>query len=683
MNAAITVPGRETVDVVPSRARRWLTSAAVVLTPFLAIYALAQMMGDSFPQWASILHDARTEPGEDSAGFIADTLESAITWFRNTELLGLITGRDLARASVAWLDYVLEFTEGLLIDGNSIFGVDVPPLPWLLLVGIAAVIGHSVGGWRMATLGSGTIAYLAFFDLWEDSMITLSTVMVSAPLSMLIGWALGLWAARSRRFEAILAPVLNVMQSLPHYAYFIPIAVFVGVSHKAGVVATILFAVPPMAKLTILGLRGVADEILEAGLMSGSNQRQMLWKVEMPSAKPALMVGVNQVIMQCLGMTVLASLVGTRGLGQILLNKLQSLRLGEALEIGVAIVLMAVMLDRLSQSAARRRPEHQDEGLSFARRHPHVVALGAVAAVAVVLAAVFDWALIYPSEAERDWTVTTAPFWESIVDYIQVAWRDATLAIKEAVLLGMLLPMHDFFVGLPWIALTALVATIGWKVGGLRLAAVSGSFIAFIALAGFWIPAMESLYLGVAAVLVAVVFGVPAGIFAARSDRAHAAMQVVLDTFQTMPSFIYLIPVVMLFQVGAVAALLAIVLYSFVPAVRFTMLGMRNIPADVLEAADTSGCTPLQRLLKVKLPLAVPEIMLGLNQVLMFALLMVMISALIGGIDGLGDEILIALRDQQAGKGLIVGLCLAALGLAVDQIINQWARDRKRQLGLA
>ena len=680
--------GAAPVGVARSTRSRFFLNLAFVIGPFAVLYGLARILGDRFPAWARILHDARTDPGEDSAGPIADTLERVITWFRNTEFLGLITGRDLIRALVGWIEIPLDFTKGLLIDGNSLFedtpfGIEVPPIPWIMLVGIAAVIGSWIGGWRLALLGGGTIAYLAVFDLWEDSMVTLSTVLVTAPLSILIGWALGLRAARSRRFESVLMPFLSVTQSMPPFALFIPIVVFVSIGQVGGAVATILLAVPPMARLAMLGIRGVPSEILDAGHMSGANKRQMLWKVEMPAARPTLMVGVNQVIMQCLGMVVLASLVGMPGLGQQLLNRLQSLRIGEALEMGMAIVLMAIMLDRLSQAAARRRPEHQDEDASFLARHPNLAILGVVSLLAVGLAAVFEWALIYPSDEGRNWTISTAPFWESIVDYVQVAWRGPAQAFKDFALLKFLLPMRDFFVGIPWVALVAMVVALGWKINGARLALIAGAFAAFIPLAGFWVPAMESLYLAVAAVIVSVVIGVPAGILASRRDWSYNAMQAVLDTFQTLPSFIYLIPVVMLFQVGAVAALTAILFYAFVPAVRYTMLGMRNVPADVLEAADTSGCTGLQRLIKVKLPLALPEIMLGVNQVLMFALLMVMIAALIGGIDGLGDEVLIALRDQQAGKGLVVGLCLAALGLTADQLITSWSTERKRQLGLA
>ena len=666
---AVVANGVDRAD--PSTRRpggKLLKWAAIILGPFVMIQVLAQLLGDRFPSWLSTI-------SEDSAPPIVERLNDVVLFFRNESLLG-VTGRDATRAVAGLLDWPLDFTEGLLTTGYEPLGL--PAIPWLMLVGIAGVLGSHLGGMRLALLGAGVVLYLALFDVWEDSMITLSTVLVSAPLAVLIGWALGLLAAKRRWFESILVPALNLAQSMPHFAYFIPIAVFVGISHKAGVIATILFAVPPMAKLTLLGLRGVASEVIEAGLMAGSTARQMLWKVEMPAARPSLMVGVNQVIMQCLGMTVLAAFVGTRGLGAKLLNLLQSLRIGAALERGLAVVFLAILLDRFSQAAAKRRPEHRPEGLSVWRAHPHLVAAGAVVVVSVLAGLLTDWADAFPDS----WTVSTSAFWDGIVDYVQVEWRGVLGAVKDFVAVQLLLPMKNGFLAVPWIGMVALVAAVGWKVGGVRLAAVVAALLSFIAIAGFWTPAIESLYLAVAAVIVSVAIGVPAGVFASRSDRLHDAMQVVLDTFQTLPSFIYLIPVVMLFQIGPVAALTAIVCYSTVPAVRYTMLGMRNVPEDLLEAAATSGCTKRQMLWKVRFPLALPEIMLGVNQVLMFGLLMVMIAAFIGGIDGLGDEILIALRDQDAGKGLVVGLCLAFLGITADQIISTWSRERKRQLGL-
>ncbi|MYB82580.1 MAG: ABC transporter permease subunit, partial [Acidimicrobiales bacterium] len=473
--------------------------------------------------------------------------------------------------------------------------------------------------------------------------------------------------------------VLNVMQSMPHFSYLLPISVFIGIGDEAGAIATILFAVPPMARLTLLGLQTVPTEVLEAGLTSGCTRWQMLWKVEMPAARPQLLVGVNQVLMQCFGMTVLASFVGTRGLGLPLLNFLQSLRIGKALEYGVAIVLMAIMLDRLSQAAGSRRPEHVDLSKSWLARHPYWVATAAVAAVGTALAQLTSHAQLLP----KSWTISTAPVWEWLVDWVQLNLKTPLGYFRDFMITEVLFPMRDGFGALPWIGLLVLAAAVGWRFGGWKLAAMVSLFVAYLAFSGFWVESMETLYLVVAALIVSVAIGVPIGVFASTSARRYAAVQVVLDTFQVLPSFIYLIPVVMLFRVGPVAALTAIVIYATVPAVRYTMLGLRNVPPDMVEAAEMSGCTRWQLLRKVKFPMAFPEIMLGMNQVLLFGLLLVIISAFIGGIDGLGDEILLA-RTEQAlvGEGLVAGFNVAVIGLTADQLITNYARERKAQLGI-
>ncbi|MEM7119621.1 MAG: ABC transporter permease subunit [Pseudomonadota bacterium] len=159
-------------------------------------------------------------------------------------------------------------------------------------------------------------------------------------------------------------------------------------------------------------------------------------------------------------------------------------------------------------------------------------------------------------------------------------------------------------------------------------------------------------------------------------------IQLVCDTFQTFPSFIYLIPVIMLFKVGDVAAIAAIVIYASIPIVRYTTFGLRNVPSETIEAAIVSGCTPFQILWKVRMPLAIPEIMLGINQTIMFSLFMVIIAAFIGTTD-LGQEIFRALTFADAGKGIVLGLCVAFMGLAVDRLITEWSANRKKQLGIA
>lgn len=645
--------------------------ALLLVSPYLLVQFIHEVAPGLFPNFFSVV-------GEDQVIPFRDWANRSLLYLKNEDLLGLFNFKDFTRAVSGWLEYPLDVSEQLLIAGGGPFGLGA--VPWVTLVAGFAVAGAWLGGWRLSLLVGACSLYLAIFDVWDDSMITLSIVVVVAPVAAVIGWALGLAASKSKRFESFLAPALNVMQSMPHFSYLLPISVFIGIGDEAGAIATILFAVPPMARLTLLGLQTVPDEVLEAGLMSGCNRWQMLWKVEMPAARPQLMVGINQVLMQCFGMTVLASFVGTRGLGLPLLNYLQSLRIGRALEVGAAIVLMAIMLDRLSQAAGSRKPEHIDSSKSWLQRYPFLVAGSGVTVGGVVLGQLFDQAKVLPEK----WTVSTAPFWERVVDWVQLNLKSPLGEFRDFMILEILIPMRDGFESLPWLGLLILVAMVGWYLGGLRLAAIVSGFVVYLAFSGFWVESMETLYLVVASLVVSVVIGVPVGIYASKTEHRHTAMQVLLDTFQVLPSFIYLIPVVMLFRVGPVAALVAIVIYATVPAVRYTMLGLRNVPGDVVEAARMAGCTEFQVLRKVRMPMAFPEIMLGMNQVLLFSLLLVIIAAFIGGIEGLGDEILRS-RTEQAlvGEGLVAGFNVAVIGLTADQLIVNYARDRKAQLGIA
>lgn len=409
--------------------------------------------------------------------------------------------------------------------------------------------------------------------------------------------------------------------------------------------------------------------------MSGATPLQMLWKVELPAARRALMVGVNQVVMGCLGMVVVASFIGTNGLGLELKGRLGSLRIGEGLEIGIAVVLMAVILDRLSQAWAAREPEHRDEVPHLERFRFAYLAIG-FTVVTYVLSKVSNVFNVFPTDNSVSFSGTT----DAVMDWAQ---KDLPVqGVKDWLLINLLLPLRDAFEVTPWIVGVALIIGIGWALKGPRLAASAGSLALAIALSGFWFQAMQTTYLVLTAVFLCMVMGVSLGIWAHQSDRRVAFIQVGLDTFQTMPSFIYLLPVIMLFRVGPAAALTAMIIYPTVPATRYTMLGLRGVPVDKIEAALTSGCTPGQVLRKVKLPLAMPEILLGLNQTILYTLFMAMIAALIGGIDGLGTPLLLSLTNSDIGAGSILGLCVALLGLTSDRLITVWSADRKAQLGL-
>jgi glycine betaine/proline transport system permease protein len=236
--------------------------------------------------------------------------------------------------------------------------------------------------------------------------------------------------------------------------------------------------------------------------------------------------------------------------------------------------------------------------------------------------------------------------------------------------------------GTPWPVFFAVVAVVAWQAGGWRIALFAALGMAFILLTGVWKEAMLSIYLCGAAVLFSFVVGGGLGVLAARSDRFSRVLRPVNDTLQTMPQFVYLIPILMFFQVGDFSALLAVIAYAIVPMIRYTEHGIRNIRPDVIEAATGIGATKRQILFQVQLPMALPEIMLGLNQTIMYGLAMLVIAALVGTRD-LGQLVYIALGKADAGKGLVAGFSIALIAMITDRIIQAWAKRKKEALGLA
>ncbi len=601
-------------------------------------------------------------------------INALFEWLAYDLSFGLFTFRDLTRG-VSWvLERILGGSEAVFFEG----WLGAGPLPWVTLVVLVAVLGHYTGGWRTAAVGAACFAYLAIFGVWIPALGSFSLVIVTVPFAAAIGLGIGILALRRRRLEDLLTPVLNVMQATPHFAYLVPVVVLFGFGQVPALIATAIFAIPPMARCTIVGVRSVPTEVVEAGRMAGCTPRQLLWKLELPSARPTLLLGLNQVIMMTLAMVVIASLIGASGLGSHVLNALGMLKLGKALELGVGIVVLAVALDRVSQAYARKKPERRERDPRFRRRHPHLVIGGSLISASLILA----WWLPALRIPSPDLTITTAPVWDALVDWVTITFYDQLMAVRSFVLLNVLIPIRDALLWVPWPAVVAVVGLLGYRLGGMRLALLVTALALFPAVTGFWEPAMRTLYMIGAAVMVCILLGFPIGLFASRHDRAAGAIMAVCDTLQTFPSFIYLIPVVMLFKTGDVAAITAVVVYAIVPMIRYTNAGLREVPAETVEAVRMMGCTRRQLLWKIQMPMALPHLMLGVNQTIMLGLFMVAITALIGTQD-LGQEINKALSGPDTGAALVAGLCVAFIGLIADQLISRWSVTRKQQLGLA
>lgn len=607
-------------------------------------------------------------------------VSGAMKWLINDFDLGLFTFKDLTR-SISWLiEWPLLFAQGLLAKGFSLFGLAVPPVPWPVLTLLVTLLAWHLNGWRLALLALLTMLYLALFGRWESAMFTIAAIVVAVPLGVVGGLLLGILAHRSRGFERAIVPLLDFMQTVPVFAYLVPILFLFGFSPVSALIATVIFAMPPMVRLTMLALRQVPPEIVEFGHMAGCSRRQMTWKVMVPAARSGLMVGVNQVIMQSLNMVIIAAMIGAGGLGFEVLSAMRALKLGAAIEASVAIALIAIAVDRMSQAAAlRSRAPLRVRQDSWARRHRLLLLALALLAGGWLLGQLWPALQSYP----KGWQITVGPAIDRGIAYITKEWFDALNGAKNFLLLNFMVPAKRFLTDdVPWIGIVALLTFAGWRLAGWRLALLVAGLLLFIVVTDNWVPAMVSVYLCGLGVIAACLIGVPLGVAAAKVPWVNRILQPVIDVLQTMPVFAYLIPAIMLFQNGDFTALLAIIAYSIVAPIRYTAHGLKQVPPALVEAAITSGCTPRQRLFKVELPLALPEILLGINQTIMMGLSMLVITALVGTRD-LGQEVYAALAKADVGRGFVAGTGVACIAIVTDRLMQAWAREKKRRMGLA
>jgi glycine betaine/proline transport system permease protein len=610
----------------------------------------------------------------------ATWLSAGMKWLTESAAIGPVSVKDLTRGFATLIDAPYELVKTLLVDGitegkGRRATTIIPPLSWVAVTVAAVALGHYARNLSLGLLAGVLMIYLAVFGQWDSAMITLASIAIAVPLGVLGGLALGIAAWRWRWVERALSPILDLMQTIPTFAFLVPILVLFGFGPVAALLATIIYAMPPMVRVTIVALRAVPSEIVDFANMAGCTPWQHMRKVMLPVALSDLMVGVNQVIMLSLNMVIIASMIGAGGLGADVLESLRRLNIGGGIEAGLAITALAVVLDRLGQAMSERVAQTELRQGNWWKRHPRTTLVLVVAlvsgALGFLIPAVQDW--------PKAWQITTKPFWSSLIEYINVNYFDQLEAVRVWFLESLLLPVKRFFLALPWPMLLAVLALAGLRLGGLRLAALVLALGVFIAATGLWEQAMITVYLCGLSVVIAMAIGVPIGILAASNEMAGKVIGAVVDTLQTLPSFVYLIPVVMLFRVGDFSAMIAVVLFALVPAVKYTAHGLRSVPAELIEAGVVCGCTRGQILRKVRLPMAVPMMLLGLNQTILLALSMLVITALVGTRD-LGQEVYAALATADVGRGLVAGFAVAAIAIIADRLIAAAAIQARARL---
>ncbi|WP_433257020.1 ABC transporter permease [Streptosporangium sp. CA-135522] len=571
-----------------------------------------------------------------------------------------------------FLDESVAFVQGLISQPS--FGRPVPVIGWLGVVAIAAAVALLYGNRRVALLTVAGFVSFGLLGLWEESMDTLALTLAAVALSLLIGIPLGVWAGVDDRFNRLVTPVLDFMQTMPTFVYLAPLTLFFLIGPASATVATIVYAVPPAIRITAHGIREVRPAILEASTSLGSTPWQSLSKVRLPLAKRTIVVGVNQTIMAALSMATIAALIDAPGLGKTVLKALETLDVGTAFNAGLAIVIMAIVLDRVTSAAGRRVEAGHRAGRAQGpghRRAEVAVVLG-VTGILVYLSYTYVWAAKFPGEADVGSYVRRSA--DAASQWSQDNLFAYTSAFKNLISHALLNPFEALLTGSPWWLVGLVLLAFAVILGNGRVVLVCAACIGILVGLGLWQDSMVTLASTLVATVLVMVLGISLGVWMGRSDRVDQVLRPVLDAGQTMPAFVYLVPILGLFGATRFTAIIAAVVYAAPVAIKLTADGIRGVSASTVEAATAAGSNTWQLISKVQLPMARSAVTLATSQGLIYVLAMVVVGGLVGA-GALGYDVVAGFSQLQLrGKGLAAGVAIVVLGILLERITRAAAR---------
>ena len=611
--------------------------------------------------------------------------------------------------------------------------------PWLLVAALFFLPCLISGGLKLGLYSLFVVYFWGATGMWDESLQTVALMGLSVLLCVLFGTTLGILCSQSDRFDNFMKPVLDTMQVMPAFVYLFPALFFFGIGGAPAILATMIYAMPPIIRLTNSGIRQVSKETVESATSFGSSGLQLLFKIKIPMSLPSIMMGINQVIMMALALVVLACFIGAEGIGGQVWLAIRNLDVGWAMEGGLCILFMAIMFDRFSMSFSKQvDPLPSDvqkfyllpqnwEKYQIARIIEKPLSLGSsiidfvcikitnlIAYVSELLISLFSKnnaieigefiskryyvipslivlfliSFINSSIYEigtfpSDWKLSIR---QPIADAVKAltvhpGFIGFTKGLRAFVYLNLLHPLDVFLTHIPWWFTMAIFVAIGYFTVGLRFAFITALLLLFIGACGIWSQSMITLSSVLVSVFLCFALGVPLGIIASYNERFRNIQNVVLDAMQTLPYFCYLIPVLMFFGGGIVSAVLATVIYSIPPIIRLTSLGLTQVSGSYSEVSRSFGGTLLQTLNKVKFPLAVPSLVIGFNQTVIMAFAMQIVTPLIGG-KGLGLEVFNGLARSDTGRGLAAGIGIVLLAIIIDRISLAWTKKQRIALGL-
>ncbi|MBD3781673.1 MAG: ABC transporter permease subunit [Micrococcales bacterium] len=580
---------------------------------------------------------------------------------------------------------------------------------WFGVLALAMWLTYTLAGLRSTVLVTAVLLFLGVAGLWTDGLDTLIVTLVAVVICIVIGLPLGIAMSRSRRTSAIVTPALDVMQTMPSFAYLTPIALFFGIGPACAIVLTLIYALPPLVRITEHGLNSVAENTVEAGRSLGVTKGQLLRQVQLPMAKRTIVVGINQCTMAALSMATIAALVNGPGLGKPVIAALQTLNVGAASVAGLGIVLIAIMLDRTTTAASERsapggqrvaavgspgvfggrtlvleklpRWATEDTGRGSAARMRLTpggrrLVLGLILLPALVGAFYSTRYLQLSQFPDLSGVpvlneITAGPLSTHIndlTDAVVNALTGVTNGFKNFVTSVMLNPLQSVMSDLPWWVMALVLLAVAYLLGGWRPAAVTVACEAVILGTGLWYDAMVTLTMTLVATIIVMLVAVVLGVAMGRGRRTDTVIRPFLDGFQTIPAFVYLVPALALFAATRFTAIMAAVAYAVPIATKLVADGVRGVAPTTVEAARSTGITRWQMISKVQLPMAREALVLATNQGLLYVLSMVVIGGMVGG-GSLGYLIVQGfVQGQLFGKGLAAGIAITALGIMLDRI---------------
>lgn len=573
---------------------------------------------------------------------------------------------DGIRGSMGWL---VDATLGLLVG-----------LGWPAVIAFTTLIGYAAGGWRTGLLALSGFAVVGTLNLWEPTIETLAVALAAVVVSVAIGIPIGILVAKSDRAQAVITPILDILQIMPQVAYLIPFVLFFGIGAPAAAIVTVVYAMPAAIRITALGIRGVPESALEAARSLGSSAGQILSKVELPLARKTIGLAINQTIMLALSMVVITVLIDGPGLGVNIIRAMQTLNVGQIFDAGLAIVILAIMLDRITEQGSLRMDarSRDGEGASaqrrMARRRWVLIGLGVLCVVALAATAIApDWAGVFP----KDWAVLSfrEPVNE-IVGWIKTNLVFLTTGFKNLFSSVVIDPIQDVLTSSPFWLVIGAGGAIAWLVSGAR--AMVATVIVLLGVAGLqlWEHSMVTLASVLVATSLTLLIGALLGIIAASSSGFSRGIRPLLDAAQTLPAFVYLLPALALFGPSRFTAIVASIIFAIPPVVRLVETGIRLVPPVIIEAGQAAGATRLQMLRKIQLPVARPALLLATNQGIIMVLGMVVLGGLVGG-GALGFDVVSGFAQRRDfGLGLAAGISIVLLGIALDRISQGAGRRR-------